>query len=129
MNARGYLKTVLRWVLAAGMIAIGALHFVDPDPFVRIMPPWVPWHRAMVYVSGLFEILGGVGLLPEKSRSVAGYGLMALYLAVFPANLHMALHELPLGDQPQPSWALWARLPFQLVLIGLAYWVSRPDRG
>lgn len=127
MSAKSTTKTILRWLLVVAMIGIGVMHFVDPDAFVRIMPPWVPWHLAMVYISGLFEIFGGVGLVPERTRSQAGYGLVALYVAVFPANLHMALHDIPLGDEPVPSWALWARLPLQAVLIAWAYWVSRPD--
>lgn len=109
------------------MVAIGAAHFISAGEFVRVMPPWVPWHLAMVYVSGVFEIAGGVGLLLTRTRAAAGWGLIALYVAVFPANLHMALNEIPLGAEPVPSWVLWARLPFQLVFIAWAYWVSRED--
>lgn len=123
---RPTLRAGLRWLLTLAMVAIGVMHFVDPAPFVRIMPPWVPWHLAMVYVSGGFEILGGLGLVPERTRSAAGYGLIALYVAVFPANVHMAMHEISLGAEPVPTWALWARLPLQGVLIAWAYWVSRP---
>ena len=120
-------KVVLRWVLTLAMAGVGVMHFVEPATFTRIMPPWIPWHLAMVYISGVFEILGGVGLIPERTRAVSGWGLIALYIAVFPANIHMALHDIPFGDNPTPGWALWARLPLQLVLMALAYWVSRPD--
>jgi uncharacterized membrane protein len=109
------------------MVAVGVLHFVQADAFVSIMPPWIPWHLAMVYISGVFEILGGVGLIPERTRSAAGWGLIALYIAVFPANIHMAINEVPLGDQPVDPVILWARLPLQAVFIALAWWVSRPD--
>ena len=121
------MKIALRWLLAGSMVAIGVAHFIEPDAFVRIMPPWVPWHLAMVYLSGLFEVLGGVGLLPKRTRAAAGWGLIALFVAVFPANLHMALNDIPLGAEPLPSWVLWARLPFQAVFIAWAYGVSRQD--
>jgi uncharacterized membrane protein len=123
-----YLKAVLRVLLALAMVGAGIMHFVDPAPFVRIVPPYLPWPLGLVYVSGVFEILGGVGLLPARTRSAAGWGLVALYIAVFPANLHMALHDIPFGDEPVPPAMLWGRLPLQLVFIAWAWWVSRPDQ-
>jgi uncharacterized membrane protein len=114
------------------MVGVGIMHFVDPAPFVRIVPPFLPAPLALVYVSGVCEIAGGVGLLPKKTRTLAGWGLIALYVAVFPANIHMALHNIPFGDEPVPPAMLWGRLPLQLVFIAWAYWVSRPeptDRG
>ena len=124
---RAKIKVALRWVLAIVMVAIGVGHFVDPRPFVSIMPPWVPWHLAMVYISGVFEVLGGLGLLPKRSRNAAGWGLIALYIAVFPANLHMAINDVGINGEPIDTWILWARLPMQGVAIAWAYWVSRPD--
>ncbi len=121
------LKVVLRWLLALAMIGVGVMHFAAPDGFVGIVPPWVPWPLAMVYISGVFEIAGGAGLLFERVRSAAGWGLVALYLAVFPANIHMALNDVPLNGEPVEPWILWARLPFQALFIVWAYWVSRPD--
>lgn len=114
-------------MLSLAMVGVGVAHFTNPGDFVAIMPPWVPAHLALVYVSGVFEILGGLGLLPLRTRAAAGWGLIALYVAVFPANVHMALHDVPLGGEPLPSWALWARLPLQAVFILWAWWVSRPD--
>lgn len=108
------------------MVAIGVLHFVTPEPFTRIVPAWLPAARALVLISGVFEVLGGVGLLIPRVRRAASYGLVALYLAVFPANINMAVNQITLGE-PIPVWALWARLPFQLVFIGLALWVGRED--
>lgn len=120
--AKGSLaRTILRWVLAIAMIAVGVLHFVDPDPFVKIVPPYLPGALALVYVSGVFEILGGAGLLVERTRRLAAFGLIALYVAVFPANIQMAIQ----GDPSIPDWALYVRLPFQLVFIAWAYWVRR----
>ncbi|TKD10144.1 DoxX family protein [Polyangium fumosum] len=124
-------KVVLRVVLALAMMGVGLLHFVSPEPFVRIVPAVLPAPLALVYVSGVAEIAGGVGLLIPRLRRAAGIGLIALYVAVFPANINMAIHEIQVGDDPVPVWALWARLPFQLVFIAWAYWVgvrSRPGR-
>ncbi|HVK63179.1 MAG TPA: DoxX family protein [Polyangium sp.] len=124
-------KVVLRIVLALAMMGVGILHFVSPEPFVRIVPAALPAPLALVYVSGVAEIAGGVGLLIPRLRRAAGIGLIALYIAVFPANINMAIHEIQVGDDPVPAWASWARLPFQLVFIAWAYWVgvrSRPGR-
>ncbi|MDI1428943.1 DoxX family protein [Polyangium sorediatum] len=124
-------KVVLRVVLALAMMGVGLLHFVSPEPFVRIVPAVLPAPLALVYVSGVAEIAGGVGLLIPRLRRAVGIGLIALYVAVFPANINMAIHEIQVGDDPVPVWALWARLPFQLVFIAWAYWVgvrSRPGR-
>ncbi|MBK8259571.1 MAG: DoxX family membrane protein [Polyangiaceae bacterium] len=110
------------------MIGIGVLHFTSPAPFVAMIPKSLPAPLALVYISGLAEISGGLGLLIERLRRAASFGLIALYIAVFPANVNMAVHGLGLGEfQPSP-FALWARLPFQLVFIALAYWVGKPSQ-
>jgi uncharacterized membrane protein len=112
------------------MVAVGVAHFVVPQPFVDIVPPYLPAPRMLVYVSGLFEVLGGVGLLLERTRRLAAWGLIALYVAIFPANIHMALHQVvPTGTEPLPAWALWARLPLQLVFIGWAHRYTRHARA
>jgi uncharacterized membrane protein len=123
------IRTALRWLLTVGMVVAGANHFIDPAMYVAMMPSALPWPLELVYVSGVFEILGGLGLIFPRTRRLAGWGLIALFIAVFPANLNMAINHLPLGDRPVPEWALWARLPVQLVLIAWAWWVSRPDRA
>lgn len=124
LSAEGWPKRILRGVLALAMTGIGILHFTDPEPFVRIVPGALPAPLVLVYVSGLAEIAGGVGLLIPALRRAAGWGLIALYVAVFPANINMALNNIPLGNEPVPTWALWARLPFQILFIAWAYWVS-----
>src|SRR5579863_6825799 len=96
--------SVLRYVLAAIMIVIGVGHFVATKGFERIVPAWLPAPRALVYVSGVFEILGGVGLLIPFVRPWAAWGLIALYIAVFPANVNQAIHRLPLGRTQVPVW-------------------------
>jgi uncharacterized membrane protein len=117
----------MRWLLASAMVLVGVLHFVRPEPFLAIMPEYLPWHLTLVLISGAFEILGGIGLLIPRTRSAAGWGLIALYVAVFPANVWMATEGIqPEGVQVDPVLA-WGRLPLQAVLIALAWWVSRPD--
>src|SRR5689334_10622155 len=107
-------KTALRLLLAGAMVVVGVLHFVNPGGFVRIVPAYLPAPLALVLISGAAEILGGLGLLVPRTRRLAAWGLVALYLAVFPANLNMAIHQIPLGDAPIAAdkvWLLWLRLP------------------
>jgi uncharacterized membrane protein len=127
MTDRG--RSILRWVLTVFMVAAGANHFVAPATYVGMMPPYLPAPLTLVYVSGVAEIFGGLGLIPRATRRLAAWGLIALFVAVFPANLHMALHHLPLGDRVVPAWALWARLPLQLVLIAWAALFARRPRA
>ncbi len=118
-------KTLFRYLLSAMMVATGILHFVSPDKFAKIVPEWLPAPRVLVLVSGFFEIAGGLGLLLKQTRILAAWGLAALFAAVFPANVNMALHKI-YTDNP---WILWGRLPFQGILVAWAYWFTRPDRN
>ena len=119
------IKLILLWALAITMVGIGILHFVQPKPFVRIVPKYLPAPLAVVYISGFFEILGGIGLLVPAKRVWAAWGLIALYLAVFPANIYMLTHNISLNPKkPIPRWALWLRLPFQFLFIAWAYWFT-----
>ncbi|HEX5726557.1 MAG TPA: hypothetical protein VFX98_13870 [Longimicrobiaceae bacterium] len=118
-----------RTLLAAIFVVAGVLHFAIPGAYERIMPPYLPLHRALVLMSGALEIAGGVGLLVERTRRAAGVGLAALLLAVWPANLQMVLNARAAGA---PAWweaLLWARLPAQLLLVAWAWRVSRPARA
>ena len=122
------LRAAARVVLAIAMMGIGVTHFATPEPFVRIVPAWLPAPLVLVWVSGIFEVLGGAGLLVPRTRRAAGLGLVALYVAVFPANVNQALHAISFdGMTPIPPAVLWLRLPLQAVLIALVLWVSRPD--
>jgi uncharacterized membrane protein len=103
------------------MIA-GANHFVNPGFYLKIMPPYLPAHLELVYLSGFFEILGGGAIMIPALRRLAGWGLMVLLLAVFPANIHMALHPDQFASIPVA--ALYARLPLQFVLIAWVYWAT-----
>ena len=122
------MKTAFRWLLTLFWVGAGANHFVNPDPYVGMMPSALPAPLALVYVSGGFEILGGLGLILPATRRLAAWGLIALLVAVFPANINMAVNHLPLGDRELPAWALWARLPVQLLLIAWVWPYTRPER-
>jgi uncharacterized membrane protein len=122
-------RTGLRWLLALLMVGVGVMHFARPEPFLLIMPPYLPWHLALVYLSGVAEVVLGAALLVSRTRSAAGWGLIALYVAVFPANLYQATSQVSFSEEPISPLVLWGRLPLQLVFMVWAYAVSRPDRG
>lgn len=124
VSRRRPVKTALRLLLAGIMVAAGVLHFLSPLSYTRIVPAFLPAPLALVYVSGFFEIAGGVGLLPAATRRWAAWGLVALYVAVFPANVNMVVHRIGFDG---PAWLLWARLPLRAVLIAWAWWFTRPD--
>src|SRR5689334_6107274 len=110
------------------MVSIGLLHFVAVDAFAQIVPPKLPSPILLVWISGVFEILLGLALIPTATRRLAGWGLVALYVAVFPANIYMALAHIQIRDLPPVSPVLlWGRLPLQIVFIGWALWVSKPS--
>ena len=113
------LKSILLYLLGLFFVLAGLNHFVSPAFYLRIMPPYLPWHLPLVYLSGFFEVLLGTLLLWPQVRRPAAWGLIALLVAVSPANVHMALHP-ELYPEISPA-LLWARLPLQLVLIGWAY--------
>ncbi|MGB0639777.1 MAG: DoxX family protein [Myxococcota bacterium] len=118
------LTTLGRLFVSLSFVAVGVTHFTDPEPFLTIMPPALPWHLALVYISGFFEVVGGLGLLLPATRRYAGWGLIALLVAVFPANIHMLVNEVYIGDMPQEKWLLWARMPFQLVFALGVLWAG-----
>jgi uncharacterized membrane protein len=97
----------------------GVGHFTDPAPFVHIVPPQLPAPDLLVAISGFFEIAGAVGLLIPRLRRAAGWGLIALLIAVYPANIHMLVHDVYLPDMPQERWMLWVRMPVQFVFAAV----------
>jgi uncharacterized membrane protein len=117
-------KRLALLALSAFFVLAGLNHFANPGFYVRIMPPWLPAHLELVQLSGLFEILGGVAVLVPALRGPAGWGLVLLLVAVFPANLHMALH--PELFPEVSALALYARLPLQVLFIAWAHWATRP---
>lgn len=109
--------TILRLLLALFFMLAGALHFVRPEAYMQMIPPYLPQPLLLIYVSGLCELAGGVGLLVTRLRRSAGYGLVALLIAVFPANIHMAVNHIGVAGMNLPAWLLWLRLPLQALLI------------
>ena len=115
--------------IGTGMTFIftGISHFVAPDTFMKLMPPPIPEPLLMIYVSGFFEILGGIGLIVSRTKRFAGYGLILLLLAVFPANVYVARENVQLGGLMNYSFYQWFRLPLQFVLIFWVWWTSREN--
>lgn len=116
-------RTFARWALAVLFVAAGVNHFVNPEFYRPMMPPYLPSPGLLIALSGVLEVVGGLALLWTKARTAASWGLIAILVGVFPANLHMALNPELFPDFPEA--ALWGRLPLQLVLIGWAWWVGR----
>jgi uncharacterized membrane protein len=104
-----------RALLGGFFIAAGLLHFVRPKPYVAIMPRYLPAHRELVFASGAAEIAGGLGVLHARTARPAGWWLIATLVAIFPANVEMAVHAERFRRIPEPL--LWARLPLQGVLV------------
>ncbi len=119
------IKTAFKYLLGGLFIGAGLLHFILPDLYVSIMPPYLPWPLLLVYVSGACEVLLGALVFFPRYSPVARWGLIALLLAILPANLHMALHP-ELFPMFTPTM-LWLRVPFQAVLIAWVYRSTVPD--
>jgi uncharacterized membrane protein len=120
-------KIVMKYLLALLFILAGVNHFYNPDFYLRIMPPYLPWPSALHLIAGFFEFVFGVMLLIPRFQKWAAWGLIALLLAIFPANIHMAVnHHL----YPEVSMVfLWIRLPLQFVPIAWAWWYTKADEG
>ena len=120
-------KTILCWLLGVFYAAAGVMHFIKPDAYLPMMPPYLPLHLELIYLSGVAEIVGGVGVLLPRWRSAAGLWVIAVLIAVFPANLHMALNWISPPGLEASQTALWLRLPMQGVFIIWAWWATRPE--
>lgn len=118
------LRRRLRGGVAAFFIVGGLAHFVAPHLYDPMMPDWLPAvsHRPLIYVSGAAELAGGVGVLITRFRRAAGWGLIALLVAIFPANLHVALDPAAGAEFGFSQATLWLRLPFQAVFIAWVGW-------
>lgn len=114
-----------RALIALIFVVAGVLHFVSPRTYEKIMPPYLPLHRELVYLSGAAEMAGGLGLFSERTRSIAGLGLILLLVAVWPANLQMLLDARAAKKPALWLALLWARLPMQVLLMA---WVRRVSR-
>ncbi len=115
-------KMVFRYVFALVFILAGLNHFLRPQLYASVVPPYLPWPLVLVYVSGGLELLLGAALLVPATQTLAAWGLVALLAAVFPANLYMAQNAAAFGIAPV---FLWLRLPLQAVLMAWAYAYTR----
>ena len=120
----GFGKKLVLFGLATFFIYFGVDHFINPDFYLSIMPPSFPLHEEAVYISGFFEIVGGVGVLIPRFRKIAGWGLVALLIAVYPANIYMAITPEAFPDIPVEM--LYFRLVLQFLFLYWAYSVTRP---
>lgn len=122
------IKRWLLYVMGAFYVYAGVNHFLNPDFYVQIMPPYLPWHLELVYLSGIAEIVCGIGVLIPQTRVMAAWATIALLIAVFPANIHVAVNDVPMAGQTEGAGVLaWVRLPFQLLFIAWAWWYTRED--
>lgn len=116
------IKPVIKVLFVALFLVSGFCHLIYPEIFVVIMPAYLPWHLELVYISGIIEITLASLLFLPRFTEIAGWGLILLLIAVFPANLQMALHSERYAEFN--SLLLWLRLPVQGLLIWVAYWVG-----
>jgi uncharacterized membrane protein len=118
-------KRVLLWIMGIFYTFGGVMHFLQPDAYMPMMPPYLPWHLALIYLSGLAEILVGVGVLVPSTRRVAAWAMILLLIAIFPANVHIALYNVPVFGAVEGAGIFnWIRLPLQGVLILWAWWYT-----
>ncbi len=125
------MRSVSLYLMAVFYFVGGILHFVKPGYYLQIMPSWIPAsaHLPLVYLSGAAESGLGAALVVPRLRRLAAWGIIALLIAIFPANVHMWLHDVHPDGVQLPSWFHAVRLPMQAVLIAWAYWHTRPPRA
>ena len=130
----GRLKRPLLYVMGTLYVVAGVTHFLVPEAFAQIVPPVLPFPLALAYLSGVAEIALGLCVLFDRTRTLAAWGLVALLVAVFPANVYMATSGVVVTEgvsgtlDPSPA-VRWGRLPLQVVLVAWAWWYTRPMPG
>ena len=117
------IKAIFKYLLAFGFVLAGINHFVNADFYLKMMPPYLPAHLFLIYLSGIFQIALGILLMIPKYTQLAACGLIALLIAVFPANVYMAMNAEIFPEFSQT--ALYLRLPLQIILIVSVYWFTR----
>lgn len=120
------LRAATKILMGSAYMATGFYHFWNPQLYLRIMPPYLPYPMFLQYLAGFFEFVFGLLLFFPKYSRLAAWGLIALLIAVYPANIHMALHQ-ELFPELSPLFH-WIRLPLQFVLIAWAWWYTREER-
>ena len=120
------MKRVLLYLLAVFYTLAGVMHLLRPDYYLPMMPPYLPWHAELVWLSGVAELALGLAVLVPALRMLAAWGIILLLVAVFPANVHIALHNVPVfGAKEGAGIGNWIRLPVQGLLIAWAWWYTR----
>ena len=120
------IRKVSLYFLSLFFVVAGTLHFLSAESYLPIMPPFLPYHMPLIYISGFFEVVLGIVILRPSYRKVGCYGLIALLIAVFPANIYMAVtNGSTVGDHEWLPLAAWFRLPWQFLMIAWAYWHSK----
>lgn len=122
LNPMKNFKDNARIATGFAFIFTGVLHFMMPEKFMEMMPAFLPVPHLLIYLSGIFEIFGGIGLIISKTKRYAAIGLILLLLAVFPANIYVALNNVQLGGFMNYAIYQWFRLPMQFVLIAWVWW-------
>jgi uncharacterized membrane protein len=121
-------RVIVRWALVVFLAAAGLNHFRDPATYLGMMPPWVPWPELLHRIAGAAEVAGALGLTLPRWRRAAGIGLVLLLVAIFPANLQVAMQGRMPGLDVSPA-VLWLRLPLQAVFIAAVAWVAFERRS
>ena len=114
----------LRLVLAAFYLGAGILHLKSPQGFIKIVPVFVPWPAQVVWLTGLAEIAGAIGLMVPRLRKAAGIGLALYAICVFPANINHAVNQIDIGALPNSWWYHGPRFVLQPILVWCALWCS-----
>lgn len=114
------MKEISLYIMGSIYILAGIMHFVKPKFYLKIIPPYLPWHKAMNYISGAAEIILGIALFIPTYSTWAAWGIIALLIAVFPANIYHLTSAKP--GRGLPIWLLYVRLPFQVIFIWWAWW-------
>ena len=121
-------KMLFCYFIAAFFIFAGIMHFAQDDSFAKIVPPLLSFPKLIVWVTGIIEIVLAVMIVMPKYRALAGALFVPYLLGVLPANIYMAMYNIPLGDMTASPTALWIRVALQFPLIALIYWASRPPQ-
>ena len=119
-------KTMSKYSLATFMICAGVMHFVNPKFFLQIMPPYLPWHYGLVIISGICEVVLGLALLIRRTSRLAAWGIVALLIAVFPANIHLYQNQQIIPASPLLHLL---RLPLQVVFVLWAHLHTKGPRN
>jgi uncharacterized membrane protein len=117
-------KSVLRWVMAAFYVWAGVNHFVRPEFYLNLMPPYIPLHTELVYLSGIIEIALGVLVAIPRTAAMAAWGIILMLIAFLPVHVHMLVNNHLYPEAP--TSVLWLRFPIQALLILWAYWYTKP---